>query len=64
MKKVILSTLLIGTFLFGSTLSVEAKTIRSSNYGPTALCRDGTYSYAANHRGACSWHKGVKTWYK
>ncbi|HWM32751.1 MAG TPA: DUF3761 domain-containing protein [Pseudolysinimonas sp.] len=30
---------------------------------PTALCRDGTYSYSQNHRGTCSWHGGVAEWY-
>jgi len=30
----------------------------------TALCNDGTLSYAATHKGACSGHKGVKTFYK
>lgn len=29
----------------------------------TALCNDGTYSYAAHHAGACSQHKGVKVFY-
>lgn len=32
--------------------------------GATAMCNDGTYSYAANHRGACSHHGGVSIWYK
>jgi hypothetical protein len=27
--------------------------------GATALCRDGTFSYAAHHQGACSHHGGV-----
>jgi len=31
--------------------------------GATALCNDGTYSYAAHHQGACSRHGGVKVFY-
>ena len=30
----------------------------------TAKCKDGTYSHAAQHRGACSNHGGVAEWYK
>jgi len=30
----------------------------------TAQCNDGTFSFAKQHRGACSSHKGVKTWFK
>lgn len=36
----------------------------SSQMGPTAKCRDGTYSYAVHHQGACSHHGGVARWYK
>ena len=32
--------------------------------GATALCQDGTYSYAAHHQGACSHHGGVAEFYK
>ncbi len=32
--------------------------------GATALCKDGTYSYAAHHQGACSGHGGVAVFYK
>ena len=32
--------------------------------GATALCNDGTFSYAAHHQGACSGHGGVKVFYK
>jgi uncharacterized protein DUF3761/uncharacterized protein DUF2510 len=31
--------------------------------GATALCKDGTYSYAAHHQGACSSHGGVAVFY-
>jgi hypothetical protein len=30
----------------------------------TAQCNDGTFSFARQHRGACSGHKGVKAWFK
>jgi hypothetical protein len=35
----------------------------SSNNSATGICNDGTYTYTVNHKGACSHHKGVKTWY-
>jgi cell division protein FtsN len=31
--------------------------------GATALCNDGSYSYAAHHQGACSHHGGVAVFY-
>jgi len=30
--------------------------------GATALCRDGSYSFSASHRGTCSHHGGVGQW--
>jgi hypothetical protein len=30
--------------------------------GATARCKDGTWSHAANHQGACSDHGGVAEW--
>ncbi|MCX3059562.1 DUF3761 domain-containing protein [Streptomyces beihaiensis] len=32
--------------------------------GATAMCNDGTYSFAAHHQGACSHHGGVAVFYK
>jgi len=32
--------------------------------GATAMCNDGSYSYAAHHQGACSRHGGVSVFYK
>jgi hypothetical protein len=32
--------------------------------GPTAICNDGTPSYAAHHQGACSSHGGVRQFLK
>jgi hypothetical protein len=29
---------------------------------PTAKCKDGTFSYAKQHEGACSHHGGVAQW--
>ena len=37
---------------------------RSPGGGATAICNDGTYSYAAHHQGACSSHGGVAQFYK
>ncbi len=47
--------------------SKAAKTTTASNAdanGATAKCKDGTYSHAATHRGACSRHGGVAEWLK
>ncbi len=43
-----------------------AKTTASNTdaNGATAKCKDGTYSHAATHRGACSRHGGVSEWLK
>jgi hypothetical protein len=30
--------------------------------GATAKCKDGSYSTAKNHKGACSKHGGVSDW--
>lgn len=30
---------------------------------PSALCRDGSYSYSKTRSGTCSWHGGVLTWF-
>lgn len=35
----------------------------SGPQGATAKCRDNTYSQSRDHRGACSHHGGVATWY-
>ena len=34
----------------------------STRAGPTARCRDGTYSYSLHHSGTCSHHGGVAAW--
>lgn len=45
----------------------KSATRTASNSDPTnatAKCKDGTYSHAATHRGACSRHGGVAEWLK
>lgn len=32
--------------------------------GATAKCKDGTFSHAASHKGACARHGGVEEWMK
>jgi hypothetical protein len=51
----------------GLTLSLAPSVSAQAAKKPanaTAQCRDGTYSVAKQHRGACSSHKGVKAWFK
>ena len=48
---------------FSQSLASSSFPISGSN-GATALCVDGSYSFAASHRGACSHHGGVAEWYR
>jgi S1-C subfamily serine protease len=41
---------------------VSGKPANASPKQPTAKCRDGTFSYAKHHTGACSGHGGVAEW--
>lgn len=43
--------------------SVAAPASAVGPQGVTAKCRDNTYSKSKDHRGACSHHGGVATWY-
>lgn len=49
-----------------SARTSKATTVSSANspQGATARCKDGSYSHAANHTGACSDHGGVANWIK
>lgn len=42
--------------------SSSRRSDRSNPNGATAICRDGSYSYSAHHRGTCSHHGGVAQW--
>jgi hypothetical protein len=49
-------------------VKVGAQDLSDDNHqgpaGATALCADGTLSYASRHIGACSHHGGVSIWYR
>ncbi|MCX4596904.1 DUF3761 domain-containing protein [Streptomyces sp. NBC_01549] len=32
--------------------------------GARAKCKDGTWSHSAHARGTCSYHRGVRCWYR
>ena len=48
----------------GAPKSGEEKDVAASPTGATARCKDGTYSHARHHQGACSHHGGVAEWMK
>ncbi|MGD0501506.1 MAG: DUF3761 domain-containing protein [Steroidobacteraceae bacterium] len=45
-----------------SSASAKSTTGNMDPTGATAKCKDGTYSKAKNHTGACSKHGGVDQW--
>lgn len=50
-----------------ATSSAKAPTVATTTATPAnaiAKCKDGTFSYAKTHSGACSHHGGVAEWYK
>ena len=49
----------IATSIVPTPSATSAATTPSQPVGATGRCKDGTYSYAANHQGMCSGHGGV-----
>jgi hypothetical protein len=47
-----------------ASAAAPSASIVSSKRGPTAQCRDGSYSYSQHHRGTCSHHRGVRRWFR
>ena len=47
-----------------STKAAPKGTTSGAPENATAKCKDGTYSHAKQHSGACSHHGGVAEWYK
>ena len=45
-----------------TTGSYRGKSITTDPAGATGQCRDGTYTHAVHHSGACSSHGGVAKW--
>lgn len=46
----------------GPVASYSGKSITTSPAGATGQCKDGTYTHATHHSGACSSHGGVAKW--
>jgi hypothetical protein len=43
-------------------LAIGCVTTQPTQPPPSAVCRDGSYSYSAHRSGTCSYHGGVSQW--
>ncbi|AIO69828.1 DUF3761 domain-containing protein [Burkholderia oklahomensis] len=59
-KTAILTALAAGLCI---SISSFAQAPASAPAGTTGLCKDGTFYSGASKKGACSSHKGLKSWY-
>ena len=57
-----LNTIALSLLLSVSAGVAMAQAPAAAPAGTTGICKDGTFSSAAKKAGACSGHKGVKTW--
>jgi len=55
--------LLVGLWIMGLSVFAGAQAPAAAPVGANGICKDGTYSTAAERSGACRGHKGVQTWY-
>jgi hypothetical protein len=60
MKLLIASVALVSSLF---TASAFAQAAPAAPAGSTGVCKDGSFTSNSTKRGACSGHKGVKTWY-
>jgi hypothetical protein len=60
MKSIVLSVLLAG--VLSATAAIAARPADAPS-GSMGICKDGTYSFTPEKKGACRGHKGVKQWY-
>lgn len=56
------SVVLLACAVLVPAASVGAQAPAGAPAGATGLCRDGSYTYSATKRGACSRHGGVQQW--
>lgn len=55
-------TVWVGSYSSGATSGTTSTSGTSTAGGPTAQCRDGSYSYSQHRSGTCSHHGGVDHW--